>query len=251
MLALFRRHFEGVSPDDFERDLEAKDYVLLLFDDNGELAGFTSFAHETIVHAGATLGVIYSGDTLMSPAAWGSSVLMPAWIRSTHEVHAACGRGPLWWLLLTSGYRTYRFLPVLFREFSPRYSESVPAPQHSLLKTFATRRYGVDFDSSTGVVRFARPHRLRGDLRDIPRARLHSPHVRFFERSNPFHCAGDELVCITDLSQENLTPAGRRMWARGERLALNRRVMRSSTDLIGRRAVAVEQQRSADQGDAR
>ena len=251
MLALFRRHFRGVSLDDFERDLQAKDYVLLLFDDIGELAGFTSFAHETVVHAGVTRGVIYSGDTLMSPTAWGSSVLMPAWIRSVHEVHAAHSRGPLWWLLLTSGYRTYRFLPVLFEEFWPCHSKSTPAGQRTLLETLARHRYGADFDSETGLVRFARPQRLRGELSGVPSARLHCPHVRFFERSNPGHSAGDELVCITDLSRENLTPAGRRMWARGERLDLDRLVMRSSTDAIGRRAVAGWHRHSVNRGEAR
>ena len=76
---------------------------------------------------------------------------------------------------LRASMRADRFLPVLFRDFWPRYSESVPAVQRRLLEKLASRRYGADFDSDTGVVRFARPHRLRGDLHGIPRARLRSP----------------------------------------------------------------------------
>ena len=66
------------------------------------------------------------------------------------------------------------------------------------------------------MVRFPEPQRLRGDLAGIPPGRRKSPHVDYFARRNPGHADGDELVCLTELSDDNLTPAGRRMVARGE-----------------------------------
>ncbi len=42
--------------------------------------------------------------------------------------------------------------------------------------------------------------------------------MAFFARANPGHEGGDELVCLTSLDDDNLTPAGRRMLARGRRL---------------------------------
>ncbi|MDJ0694121.1 hypothetical protein [Mastigocoleus sp. MO_188.B34] len=38
------------------------------------------------------------------------------------------------------------------------------------------------------------------------------PHIEFFDRMNPGHLNGDELVCLTEISETNLTPAGKRMW---------------------------------------
>ena len=71
-------------------------------------------------------------------------------------------------------------------------------------------------------MRFAAPQVLRDDLRDVGPGRLNEPHVAFFLQRNPGWCRGDELVCLTEVSFENLTPAGRRMWGhqRREQLCL-------------------------------
>ena len=48
-------------------------------------------------------------------------------------------------------------------------------------------------------------------LAGIPAGRMLDPHISFFARRNPGYHAGDELVCLCELSETNLTPAGRRM----------------------------------------
>ena len=37
------------------------------------------------------------------------------------------------------------------------------------------------------------------------------PHIAFFLERNPGFVRGDELVCLTRIDEQNLTPAGRRM----------------------------------------
>ncbi len=66
-------------------------------------------------------------------------------------------------------------------------------------------------------MRFGAPQILRGELHGIPPSRLADPHVGFFARRNPGHERGDELVCLVELSRDNLTPAGKRVWLAGER----------------------------------
>jgi hypothetical protein len=46
----------------------------------------------------------------------------------------------------------------------------------------------------------------------IPQERLKDSHIRFFQTKNSGYEQGDELVCLTEIKEENLTPAGRRMW---------------------------------------
>ena len=53
--------------------------------------------------------------------------------------------------------------------------------------------------------------RLRGTLAAVPDGREEDPHVRFFLARNAAHAAGDELVCLTELHDDNLTAAGARM----------------------------------------
>ena len=119
--------------------------------------------------------------------------------------------GDVYWLLLTSGYRTYRFLSVFFRTFYPRYDEKTPAAAQALLDAVAAERFGARYDSATGLVRFEHPHTLAHDLVVVPTGRTADPHVKFFLARNPGFVAGGELACLTRIHDDNLTPAGRRM----------------------------------------
>jgi hypothetical protein len=122
-------------------------------------------------------------------------------------------RGLYLWLLLTSGFRTYRFLPVFWREFFPRCESITPPAFQRLIDHLAGERFGRRYDEATGIVRLANPQRLRGPLSEIPVGRMEDSHVGFFVSRNPRHAAGDELVCLAELTPENLTAAGRRMAA--------------------------------------
>jgi hypothetical protein len=82
-----------------------------------------------------------------------------------------------------------------------------------LTDLLAAERFGHAYDARTGVVHFQNPQRLRGPLAEVPAGRHRDSHVKFFLSRNPAHEQGDELVCLTELSPHNLTPAGRRMAA--------------------------------------
>jgi hypothetical protein len=80
----------------------------------------------------------------------------------------------------------------------------------------AREKYGEAYQEDEGVVRFAEPQRLREGLDDVPAGRLADPQIAFFLDRNPGWKEGDELVCLTEIAEENLTRAGRRMWGAGE-----------------------------------
>jgi hypothetical protein len=211
MYALFDQSFLAAA-DVFERDLRRKDWAILFNDAAaGELQGFTSLALYRSTARGEPLSVAYSGDTLIRPACWGTPELPRRWIQSVLALAAGMPQ-PLYWLLLTSGFRTYRFLPVFFQEFYPRHDRPTPAAEQALLDELAGERFGDDFDPARGVVRFAQGATpLRPGLAAASPERRRDPHVEFSLARNPGHAQGDELVCITRLHPDNLTAAGRRM----------------------------------------
>ena len=211
MYRLLDDNFAGVTGETFHADLAEKNWVILLEDDHGALVGFSTLLLYGTVHEGEPITVVYSGDTIVSPAAWGSSGLARTWINAVWRLHAAHGTGRLFWLLITSGYRTYRFLSVFWRCFYPCYAHTMPKDIRVLRDRLAHERFGAQYDATHGVVRFAQPQRLRAPLRDVPARQLTDPHVACFLRMNPGHANGDELVCLTELSEANLTRAGRRM----------------------------------------
>ena len=215
MYRLFNRHFEGVAHDRFTADLADKNWVLLLTDEEERLMGFSTLLFYTVTWEERPYSVVYSGDTIVDPSAWNSSVLSRSWIESVLRLHAEYGTGPLLWLLITSGFRTYRLLTLFWREFHPRYDKATTEETRRLVDHLARERFGDRYDAAAGVVRFAEPQRLRAHLTGIPDNRKEDPHVSFFARANPGFEQGDELVCLAELSHENLTPAGRRMVAAG------------------------------------
>ena len=215
MYGLLDAHFEGVSPEQFALDLGEKNWVILLEEggEGGSLCGFsTLLVYETRFEE-ETLSVVYSGDTIVRRDAWGSSALPRTWIACVNSLRPHYPRGRYYWLLITSGYRTYRFLPLFWRSFIPCCDAPTPLRDGLLLHHLARERFGSRYDAATGVVRFERPQALRDQagLRGIPPERLSDPHVAYFANRNPGHGAGDELVCLCELGDDNLTAAGRRM----------------------------------------
>jgi len=213
MYELLCDHFEGVTRAVFETDLAEKDWVVLLEDATARLRGFSTFCMYTEqTPEGSPTTIVYSGDTIVDRSAWGTPTLPRSWIHAVYKVHATHFPGTkLFWLLITSGFRTYRFLPVFWRSFYPRFDEPTPAETQNWLQQIATNRFGQTYNPATGIVRLPSPQRLRGELRVVPIEKQADPHVAFFIASNPGHVDGDELVCLADLSREHLTPAGRRM----------------------------------------
>ena len=102
MFELFGRYFEGVTERGFQQDLEDKNWVVRLEDDDGELAGFSTLQLYRTRHEDEALTVIYSGDTIIEPRASRSPVLARTWIESVRSLHRRFGEGRLVWLLITS-----------------------------------------------------------------------------------------------------------------------------------------------------
>ncbi|HUA64529.1 MAG TPA: GNAT family N-acetyltransferase [Alphaproteobacteria bacterium] len=210
MFELLSEHFDGVTRPQFQRDLAEKNWVILLERD-GRLVGFSTLLAYEKSFGGEPVSVIYSGDTIVAPEAWNSPALSRAWIACVRELRRSHPRGRYYWLLLTSGFRTYRFLPVFWRTFYPRFDAPMPPEQKALLDFLANDRFGAQYDPRNGIVRFTQPQRLRNDTNVFPTGKAADLHVSFFLQRNPGHITGDELVCLTELTDENLTPAGRRM----------------------------------------
>ena len=122
MYDLFCRQFEGVSRDQFETDFSEKNWVVLLrAAEDDRLRGFSTLHVYRRTVDEADVGVVYSGDTVVDGGPGMGSSLSRIWIGAVNALRAESGLDRLYWLLLTSGYRTYRFLPMFWREFHPRY----------------------------------------------------------------------------------------------------------------------------------
>ena len=212
MFEVFCENFERSSLEIFERDLKDKNWVILIRDTEcNALQGFSTLALYEMDYQGKRISVVYSGDTIIRREYWGTPELPRSWIHTVLEKSAHMPQ-PLYWLLISSGYKTYRFLTVFYKEFYPRYDRPTPPEMQARMEYLATQRFGSDYHCEEGVVRFqngATP--LRKGIAEVSDERLHDPHVAFYISKNPGHVHGDELVCITQIHPDNFTAAGRRM----------------------------------------
>ncbi len=209
---VFRESFSATTRESFERDLDEKDWVLLLEErESGRPAGFSTQKRLSLTVDGEPMVALFSGDTIVRRIFWGEPTLARAWARLAFDVALAERPLRVFWFLICSGYKTYRFLPVFFRGFHPRREEPMPPDTRRILDAFARARYPREYDAVRGVVRLAAPTPLRPGVADVTAERLADPDVAFFVEANPGHAAGDELACLTEIAPDNLTRAGRRM----------------------------------------
>jgi hypothetical protein len=213
MLALMQRHYDNVQPAVFYRDLAEKRWVIVIREPaGGRLCGFST---QTILEAecdGQLIRALFSGDTIIDRQHWGDPALSHVWGQFALALIDRFDDALLYWLLLSQGYRTYRFLPLFFHEFYPRYDAQPPAGLDRVLDALAAPRYGAAYDAQAGIVRtHVRQYRLRRGIADVSPERLHDPHVRYFAERNPGHAGGDELCCLAPLTRENFTRAAYRV----------------------------------------
>jgi hypothetical protein len=206
MLALMQVCYAGVSPERFERDLDEKQYVILLYARRtGELAGFTTVrvAEERV--EGRAVEVVYSGDTVIHPDHWGQKELQIQFARFTSWRKLRRPLRPLLWLLLSGGYKTYLLSVNNFPLTLPRRGWEPPAERVTFLRELATRWFGSQYDAARGVLRFEGQHyRVRDGVAPIDRTAAAHPDIAFFAERNPGHVEGEELVCLTEIRLRDL-----------------------------------------------
>jgi hypothetical protein len=205
MYTIFARHYDCVSIDKFLADLGEKDCVLLLSDAGGEICGFSTQRLLRVSVGGVPIRAVFSGDTIIDRAHWGEQELGRCWCR---YVSFLCGEEPdvpLYWFLISKGYRTYLYLPIFFEIFYPNCHTPTPDFEQRVLDTLATAKFPEHYRPEKGVIEFLQSQgQLKPHLAEIPARRLQNPHVQFFLQRNPGFASGSELVCLAEISPSNM-----------------------------------------------
>lgn len=219
MFELYACTYAPARPDVFAADLRDKDHAVLLRDAEGRVQGFSTLRTWGLDMPWGRQRVIFSGDTVIAQKFWGSRTLPLAWIEHAGTVRAGDPGTPLWWFLIAKGHRTYRLMPGFAREYFPGPERETPLPVEALLRGLGEACFGSRFDPATGVVR----HRfgdaaLKAEFAGDEGKRAKNPLAAFFEARNPAHAQGDELLCLCELSGENLRPGARERFLAGYEL---------------------------------
>ena len=210
MFALMELFYTHMHEAVFLRDLGRKDFCLLLYDEGGELQGFSTQqllrlqVGERIVHG------VFSGDTIIHKAHWGSSEIFKVFARfflPHGEAHAF-----FYWFLTSKGYKTYKILPTFFKRFYPNVREDTPQEVQRVIDAFGAALYPEEYEPESGrIVYRGVKDALRPGVADVTEQRLRDRDTAFFVSRNPTYLQGTDLACIAELKAANLKPAAWRL----------------------------------------
>jgi len=213
MYSLMVRSYANVRRATFDADLNAKRWVIQLRDPrSGELVGFSTQTLLRVTANGQIVTALYSGDTVVDRQHWGDPALAHVWGNFALRLIEERRPGSLYWFLTSKGFRTYRFLPLFFREFYPRHDISTPECQAAILTALGKEVGGARYDENAQVIRAdANKDYLLPGAADPGDRAIHDSHVRYFIMRNPGYACGDELCCLAPLTAENFTRAAYRV----------------------------------------
>lgn len=249
MYALFEAYYDCTSFALFAADLQEKSHVILFTDGtpdsdtmkSGTLCGFSTLT--LLQLPGADWRVLFSGDTIIDHAHWGEQALALEFCRFAGQIKASQPDLPLYWFLMSKGYRTYRYLHLFAREYWPGFANdmgehSLPAANattssnaataattantasatalEAILHQVASSKFGAAWDRQAGLIRFPQSRgQLRADWAGVRENLRQRPEVAYFLNKNPRYAEGEELACITLLDESNLRSVARRAFVEG------------------------------------
>jgi len=201
MYSIMTKYYANITEETFYSDLDKKLEVVLLCDENDVIHGFTTLA---IFLYDERTQLLYSGDTIIEKECWGKNNLMPIWLNNAMS-HAEKFDGKTYWLLLTKGYKTYKFLHTFFNKFYPCVDTGTPHELQKIIDKFAIEQFGSKYQNGIYV---AGKDFLKEEFDDTDETKMKNKHTTFFLEKNPNYKIGDELVCLTELSLDNLNKLG-------------------------------------------
>ena len=109
---------------------------------------------------------------------------------------------PVYWFLISKGYKTYLLMTNNFPVHFPRYDLATPADYQTVMDCFYRERFGARYEAREGVVRFEdeKATSVREQVAEITDDLRQDPKVEYFVARNPDWRDGVELACVAKVT---------------------------------------------------
>ncbi len=203
MFELLESHYANAFWPQFNADLDEKHWAILLFcPQTDKLVGFST---QVLLEPVDNCHILYSGDTIIAREYWGSITLPVAFLELVNKIKAAHPGDRLFWMLISKGLRTYKFLSVFLTEYYPHHTLQTPEQVKAMMNLTGTRKFGQKFKPEKGIIEAgANDQYLKEEYQ--PDENKSNPVASFFFSANPEYTKGDELLCFAELSDDNIHP---------------------------------------------
>lgn len=199
MADIYFQYYQGSDQERFYSDLRTKDEVLFL-EYGQQIVGFSAVQFYSL----ADKLIVYSGDTIVMPEHWYQQSLHKAWIQRMGYLKQQNPTTTIYWFLLVKGYKTYKYLVLFAKHFYPHW-QLVDANLVVLANQLASEKFGTLYRATTGVVECPQNYGyLKPELAQLTPSEQKKLSAQFFLKVNPYYYQGHELVCLCELTSENL-----------------------------------------------
>lgn len=203
MYFLFSKYYNEHSFEQFTQDLYEKNNVIILRDKQSKvIQGFSTLLEVSIPATdGRICHGIFSGDTVVAKEYWGSPALGIEFLKYLWLQKLKNPFQPLYWFLISKGYKTYLLMANNFATHFPRYEKQTPHIYKNLMDQFYSRKFKDSYHSEAGLIIPKGPScSLKESIADISDAQLKIPRIAFFQNKNPNWKNGEELCCIAEMT---------------------------------------------------
>ena len=219
MFLLMKKYYENMKKDKFLADLYDKNDIFLIFE-NEELKGFSTIKKMELNIENnkdsekKRIAGCLSGDTIIEKGfSWGIE-FQKEWIKyCLLESEKNIKNGvKTYWFLISKGIKTYMYLPTYFKNFCPKVDYVESEIEKKIKDIYAKKIYGSRYCTENGIVKNDGTNDfLRENVVVLSEKQLKNKNIQFFLEKNPDYKKGDELVCLAEISFENLTNLGKRV----------------------------------------
>lgn len=208
MYEIFSQYYGNTDMPTFIRDFNKKTGVFLVrAKGDKRVVGFSTVALMDLDMGGRTVKGVFSGDTIIEREYWGGRALQFRFFLYLLGIVLRNPLTPVFWLLISKGYKTYLLLANNFFRFYPNPDGSCTEYQ-PMVQEYCERLFPGCYDAERELLDFGDQYQhLNDDVAGItPEMCDRFRNIAFFEQRNPTWRRGTELPCIGRASVADIFP---------------------------------------------
>ncbi len=198
MHSVFKKYYKNTDFRTFKNDLDKKNGALIMRKKStGEIVGFSTVLEMKMVINGKKVYGVFSGDTIVEVEFWGNNPLNSAFVLFFIKKMLANPFRPVYWFLISKGYKTYLLLANNFLHYYPCHSKE-DKQLEDIMKGYCTYLFPEYFNDKKKILDFGQGSQyLKGGVAEITAEMCEKfPKIAFFNEKNPTWDRGTELPCV-------------------------------------------------------
>lgn len=205
MYQVFSQYYENTTWEIFLHDLSKKTGAFIMRNPSGRVVGFSTLMTCDVEVGGRPVRGVFSGDTIIERAYWGSRALQLEFFKFLIAEKARHPFQAIYWFLISKGYKTYLLLANNFFTFYPRHDGN-ESYLGDIVDAYCEHMFPAYYNRERRILDFGHDYSpLKGDVAEISeRMRQETPAIRYFEQLNPEWRRGTELPCVGEIRWKDL-----------------------------------------------